>query len=265
MAAIRQMMSLVAVVCCLALSALALPLIGAATVADADSSTSVATTTVTFVDTARSTPPWDGVPGKPSRTLVTTIWYPTTVSSSVAYSQRRPIPPHRLRPRAGRLPQDYQRLLTSWAAAGFVVAAPLFPLTSSQTTGGPDGGDIVNQPGDMSFVIDLVLSAWPARGILSGWSTRRDRGRRPLERRHHDLRPLANCCCRDPRVKAAVVMGGKDHRGSRPWLLRFSKGSTALRRFGCSRRACSLYRCCCGLQPGPGAEGTPCAQLGHFL
>ena len=31
------------------------------------------TTTMTFVDTSRPTPPWNGMPGNPPRSLVTTI------------------------------------------------------------------------------------------------------------------------------------------------------------------------------------------------
>src|SRR6202020_2802854 len=69
----------------------------------------------------------------------------------------------------GASPQDYQQLLTAWAAAGYVVAAPLFPLSSSETPGGPDGGDIGNQPGDMSFVIGQMLEASSSpSGPLSG-------------------------------------------------------------------------------------------------
>ena len=69
----------------LVLSVMALPLVGAPTVAAAAGSTSVATTTMTFVDTSRATPPWNGMPGKPSRTLVTTIWYPAPASGNGPY------------------------------------------------------------------------------------------------------------------------------------------------------------------------------------
>jgi dienelactone hydrolase len=60
-------------------------------------------------------------------------------------------------------PWWYRRLLKAWAAAGYVVAAPIFPLGNENAPGGPDESDIVNQPGDMSYVITRVLaaSAWP--------------------------------------------------------------------------------------------------------
>ena len=52
-----------------------------------------------------------------------------------------------------------RRLLRDWAAAGYVVAAPIFPLGNVNAPGGPDESDIVNQPADMSFVITKVLAA----------------------------------------------------------------------------------------------------------
>jgi len=56
-------------------------------------------------------------------------------------------------------PWWYRRLLRDWAAAGYVVAAPIFPLGNQNAPGGPDESDLVNQPGDMSFVITRVLTA----------------------------------------------------------------------------------------------------------
>jgi hypothetical protein len=101
-------------------------------------------------------------------------------------------------------------LLTAWAAAGYVVAAPLFPLSSSATPGGPDGGDIGNQPGDMSFVIGQMLEASSSpNGPLSGLIESDEIGAAG----HSNgaittLGLVANSCCRDARVQAAVVMAG---------------------------------------------------------
>ena len=83
MGATRGTMLLAAVSCGFLLSATALETVGTNTVAGAASSAPAATTTMTFVDTSRSTPAWNGMPGKPSRTLVTTIWYPARGSGSV--------------------------------------------------------------------------------------------------------------------------------------------------------------------------------------
>jgi predicted dienelactone hydrolase len=65
-------------------------------------------------------------------------------------------------------PAIYARLLRAWASAGYVVAAPVFPLSNADAPGGADESDIVNQPADMSFVITRVLAAAAAdHGILS--------------------------------------------------------------------------------------------------
>jgi fermentation-respiration switch protein FrsA (DUF1100 family) len=54
-------------------------------------------------------------------------------------------------------PATYAHLLHAWAAAGFVVAAPAFPL---ECAGGPlDENDLSNEPGDISVVITAVLSS----------------------------------------------------------------------------------------------------------
>lgn len=66
-------------------------------------------------------------------------------------------------------PTIYARLLHAWAAAGYVVAAPVFPLESANAPGGPDESDLVNQPADISLVISrmLTLTADP-RSVLAG-------------------------------------------------------------------------------------------------
>jgi dienelactone hydrolase len=56
-------------------------------------------------------------------------------------------------------PGIYAPLLQAWASAGYVVAAPLFPLENANAAGGPNETDLVNQPGDMSLVISRMLAA----------------------------------------------------------------------------------------------------------
>jgi predicted dienelactone hydrolase len=43
-------------------------------------------------------------------------------------------------------PGTYGRLLDAWAVAGYVVAAPIFPLTNSAAPGGPNESDLINHP-----------------------------------------------------------------------------------------------------------------------
>lgn len=65
-------------------------------------------------------------------------------------------------------PAIYARLLQAWTRAGYVVAAPVFPLSNERAPGGADESDIVNQPADMSFVITRMLATDEAgNGILS--------------------------------------------------------------------------------------------------
>ena len=84
--------------------------------------TPVATTTLTLVDSSRSTPAWDGMPAKSSRTLVTTVWYPAR--ESAGGSGNGPYPLIVFAHGLGGSPQEYAQLLRSWAGAGYVVAAP---------------------------------------------------------------------------------------------------------------------------------------------
>ena len=57
-------------------------------------------------------------------------------------------------------PPGYARLVASLVAAGYVVAAPSFPLADEARAGSQvDRGDLPNQPGDLSFVLDQVIAA----------------------------------------------------------------------------------------------------------
>jgi predicted esterase len=110
----------------------------------------------------------------------------------------------------GASPELYMPLLRKLAAAGFVVAAPWFPLSNSKTPGGPDAGDVVNQPGDISYVLTQVLRAANEKnGTLAGLVN----PDQVAVAGHSNgaittLGLAANTCCRDRRAKAAVVMAG---------------------------------------------------------
>ncbi len=98
------------------------------------------------------------------RTLLTTVRYPAI---------GRPGTPERpgATPAVGRFPLIvfgigfaeesgiYARLLDAWTAAGYVVAAPTFPLSNAHAPGGPNERDLPNQPADMSYVITRLLAA----------------------------------------------------------------------------------------------------------
>ncbi len=173
----------------------------------------VGVVTETFVDHSRPTPAHGGLPAIPSRTLVTTVWYPARGTPGAA-----PVPgatpdhsgaPYPLIVFGHGLdgtPQDYEALLSSWAAAGFVVAAPLFPLTHTGTPGGVDQDDQFNQPADMRFVITSMLDDLPAP--LAGMVSPTEIGVAGHSDGAVTTLAFLNTCCSDPRVKAVEVLSG---------------------------------------------------------
>lgn len=170
----------------------------------------------TLVDHSRSTPAHDGEPGRPSRTLVTSIWYPAAVRRSATPKANAapdtangPYPLIVFSHGLGTVPREYESLLSAWAAAGFVVAAPKFPLTSLGTPGGVDTADVYNQPGDVSFVISVMLLASAAHsGPLSGMISPNEIGVAGHSEGAITTLGFFNTCCRDPRIKAAAVFSG---------------------------------------------------------
>jgi dipeptidyl aminopeptidase/acylaminoacyl peptidase len=113
----------------------------------------VASSVETFVDDARATPANGSFPGAPSRTIETKIY--------------RPVPPGDGEDGDGfplivfshGIDDDderYEAVLAEWAASGYVVAAPNFPLSRKDAPGGPTLADLDNQPGDLQFVTEEV-------------------------------------------------------------------------------------------------------------
>jgi len=174
--------------------------------------------TLTFVDSTRTV----RFPGrKPTpRTLVTVIRYPAAGSASLLRDLPG-VPPART---AGPFPLvifghgfavtpgPYARLLDAWARAGYVVAAPIFPLGNAHAPGGPNESDIVNQPRDMSVVISRLLGLTAARrGLFSGLveptaiavSGQSDGGETALATAY-DTHFI------DRRVRAAIILSGAE-------------------------------------------------------
>ncbi|SCE92075.1 Alpha/beta hydrolase family protein [Micromonospora chokoriensis] len=101
------------------------------------------------------------------RALPTTLWYPAAGQSGGAAKRSATVAEGRFpvvmfSHGLGGRPDDYAKLLTRWAAAGFVVAAPTFPHTSK----GADNNvlDVLNQPADVSYALDQVLALDSAAG-----------------------------------------------------------------------------------------------------
>jgi dienelactone hydrolase len=176
------------------------PVTAAPPTATAPPTYEVATRTLDLQDPSRTTDP---TPGQSSdethgRALPTTIWYPSDGTG--------PFPVVVFGHGVNSLPSAYSDLLSHWAAAGFVVAAPLFPLTNHDVAD-QVLTDITNQPADVSYVLTQVLGLGTTAGD-------------PLEGRI-DSRHIAAAghsggaitalglftpCCADARFTAAVLL-----------------------------------------------------------
>jgi predicted dienelactone hydrolase len=171
-----------------------------------------------WIDWSRPTPANGGYRGRSSRELVTTIWYPApgTPSTYVDWgaspdTTHGPYPIVLLAHGHGGEPADYAPIATDWASRGYVVVAPAFPLSQRRALGGVTYDDLLNQPGDLSFVLTRVLTlntdpnSWmhnlvDARRVgavghsMGAWTV---------------LALAANPCCRDARVTAAILLAGE--------------------------------------------------------
>ena len=65
-------------------------------------------------------------------------------------------------------PLPYAALLRSWVRAGYVVAAPTFPLAGPDAPGGPNEADLVHQPADISLVISRLEAGTGLPGVVRG-------------------------------------------------------------------------------------------------
>jgi dienelactone hydrolase len=114
------------------------------------------------------------------------------------------------------VPGVYARLLDRWASAGYVVAAPTFPVENANARGGPDESDLSNQPADISFVISRLLAASAAgsglaRGLIEptriAVAGQSDGGETALAVAYD--KPFL-----DRRVRAAIILSGAEIPGS---------------------------------------------------
>jgi dienelactone hydrolase len=157
-----------------------------------------------LVDTSRKI----RLPGgtRVARPVTTYVWYPPAVGEHGAW------PLVVFGHGFATTPFLYRRLLQAWAAAGYVVAAPLFPLSNANAPGGPDENDILNQPRDMSFVIASLLAASaspdsPLHGLI-------DRTRIAVAGQSDGAETAFATAYerpwRDQRVQAAVILSGAE-------------------------------------------------------
>lgn len=183
----------------------------------------VTTSVVTLTDTSRSTPAAGSRPAEETRVLDTHLYEP---------SGEGPFPLVVFAHGLNGHPRKFTDLHRAWAAAGYVVAAPVFPLSNDENPGGGDVRDLREQPGDLSFVLDRLLDGdSPLRvnvdaarigagGLSLGGAT--------------VYGMVYDACCRDPRVAAAMVLDGNelafspDLSSGPPLFIAHAEGDTAL-------------------------------------
>jgi dienelactone hydrolase len=174
---------------------------GPSTTAAAVGTHPVATRTLDLSDPGRITDPTPDEPGDevPGRDLPTTVWYPSDGEGPypvVVFS-------HGIQ--SG--PSAYGDLLSAWASAGFVVAAPVFPLTNVDVP--PVYLDVLNQPADVSFVLTQVLALHTTAGdVLEGQLDTAEVAAAGHSAGAVTTVGLLNDCCVDERISAAVVLAG---------------------------------------------------------
>lgn len=141
------------------------------------------------------------------------VRYPVVPAAQVASGRlaRGPFPLVVFAPGYLQCGSSYATLLSTWASAGYVVATVEFPRTHCHVAV-PDEADLSNQPADVSAVITRLLAASatpagplsglidPAKIAVAGHSDGGDTA----------AAVTANTCCRDPRVKAALILSGAE-------------------------------------------------------
>ncbi len=175
----------------------------------------------TYVDHSRSIQFLGSAP-EPRR-LVTVIRYPavgraseTDVAGAAPERTAGPFPLVIFGHGFAETPDPYAPLLQAWARAGYVVAAPVFPLENADAPGGPNESDLIHQPRDMSFVITRMIAATrkpqsflrglidPRRIAVTGQS---DGGETALAVAYDRF-------FLDRRVRAAVILSGAEIPGT---------------------------------------------------
>jgi dienelactone hydrolase len=184
------------------------------------------------------------------RSLLTLIRYPeASRPSKTTQPAHGPLPLIVFGPGFMQCGGPYSQLLQAWASAGYVVAVVNFPHADCKVGSAATEADLVNEPGDMSYVISrmLALSVAP-RGLFSGLIDRHE----IAVSGHSDgadtvAAITANTCCTDYRIVAVAVLSGAEwppmpgrYFPRRPVPMLFTQGSAdTINPPGCS---VAMYR-----------------------
>ena len=161
---------------------------------------SVSTSTFTLVDASRSTPATDTSEELPERTINVVLHLPDSNS---------PVPLVVFSHGLGGHPDVFETLFRAWTESGYAVAAPVFPLTNRDGAGFSIA-DGVNQPADVSFVIDQLFDESSEIGRqMAGRLDPQRIGAAGLSFGGATTYEVAlNDRVRDERIRAAVIMAG---------------------------------------------------------
>lgn len=154
-----------------------------------------------LTDSSRPTSANGDYPGSASRSFATTMWYPE--NSDGAY----PLIIYSHGFMSNRTEGDY--IAKNLASHGYVVVAADYPLSNRSAPGGPMAADVVQQPADVSFLIDSTMALEGSQKHFSGKIDPSRIGVAGLSLgglttelvTFHPQR-------RDPRVKAAISIAG---------------------------------------------------------
>ena len=176
----------------------------------------VGVATLTLIDETRPTDANGSYAGADSRTLVTEVWYPA--EGSVAEPEIRDAPLNRSKAPYPLIVFSHgytgiRRQSTTYtshlASHGYVVVSADYPLTNLAAPGGPRLSDVLNQPGDVSFLIDSLLGFSRQAGHQLEGAIDEE----AIGLSGHSLGGLTTLLAafgplRDPRVKAALSIAG---------------------------------------------------------
>jgi dienelactone hydrolase len=182
---------------------------------------------IPFEDTSRATPadPEATTPadGAPTRALPTTVYYPAQGPPAALSGDGADVAVADAPPAPGKFPviffshgapgspHDYSGTLQRWAAEGYAVVAPTYPVTTRAGITKVTVADQREQVRDAEYVLDhvLVLDRTPvADGGLGGLLDPKRIAAAGHSMGGLTTLALVSRCCRDPRIKAAVVLAG---------------------------------------------------------
>lgn len=169
----------------------------------------------TFLDKSRSIEPALTFAGSADRRVDVVIWYPGETQSDTPLengdiAKGGPWPLVLYGHGTYGYPSNATHFVYALVKAGYIVVAPVFPLTSRVSFSGVPGpvmSDVINQPRDLSFVIDQLLADASIGPSIDS---------EHIGSSGHSLGAVTSyfasygASTRDPRIKANAMIGAGD-------------------------------------------------------